>query len=1385
MASVKVAVRVRPFNQREIEMNSELIIQMEGQTTRIINPKISATCSEGDGGRERIKTFTFDHSYWSFDDQDERYVGQEKVFEDLGKEVIENAFEGYNTCIFAYGQTSSGKTFTMMGTPGFEGLIPRICEAMFSRMKSKSNSGTTFRTEVSYLEIYNEKVKDLLKKSSNQHSLRVREHPKFGPYVQDLSHHLVMDFSDVQELMTRGNSRRTTASTAMNDVSSRSHAIFTLTFIQATFHRDMPSETVSKVNLVDLAGSERVASSGATGQRLKEGAHINKSLVTLGTVISALADTSSNLTKKQAFIPYRDSVLTWLLKDSLGGNTKTMMIATISPALCNYGESLSTLRYANRAKNIINRPTINEDPNVKLIRELRKEIAHLKELLGESVKSSPMMVERIHENEARVKVLTEEWTGKWKETQKILKEQRTLGLRKSGLGVVLDSELPHLVGIDDDLLSTGITLYHLQEGKALIGTQNAPIKQDIVLNGVEVEDQHCIIELENGKATLIPLEKAQCFVNNIAIDSPTKLSHGCVILLGLTNMFRFNDPAEVERLRKEKEKGATLNLPRLSLLSRSTSDLARSVENLNSPRFEIESLKAFHGEELEIKRKQIQELEDQHRIAEAKRQEEQEILEEMLEQKLKELAVLQEKNEELQQQLHQSNEEMSENERKLDSEKMNREKELIENIQEVNQKLEELRKQEKDYLEAFSKARQLLKERKAELFTEVENQRQKLMEEWKHVEDYKSKELQLKESKETELREERETVEWLQQQKYFQAELQAKQLKLLQCEMEILEDAETMPITSSSPQNKEEETSFNKYKDKVEEVIADHEKYIHLKLHDFHQQVAMEKDRMEDLRRTMSLKVLDLQQRTKNMDPTDLETDFQYTQELSNLEEERSNISKEQSKILFREALIEDMFNTELEFLKSNKQKLLDEIPSSSEMKELAFSKYFEQRELENKICSLTKKLSELVEQHKKAFKDTRKEEIKFNRKKDIVETVQQREQEEIKGKIQLVQKLENKEEDLERKERETLEDIENLKARLKEIELSLQSQIATQNSSHTSVSETLINQTDGENGCGVYATVRTDFFEEQTPDCNLLVESEHDSIEKLRSHDGISEELQRKLMEIKILEVEYTTIKQDLEEKNRAFEQERQYELDHIEVEKFHLQELEHQERINILVEQEVQRRLFEEQLRKEYLLHEENLQERSNREKELNTIRNYHEKELKHIRQRLEINRSASPVLNNFSPDRTASAATNDLVETNQEIKISIPSYTMRGSGGDAHYEYEVKVNVNGESWTICRRYKRFRELHHFMKLKYGDKMKMPYFPPRRMFGSKSEKVVEQRKVYLQAYLQNLVSSCMKVDGCPLNQPSIQKLCKQNLWDFASFFKKGVFESSKHSTG
>ncbi|XP_057407431.1 LOW QUALITY PROTEIN: kinesin-like protein KIF1A [Balaenoptera acutorostrata] len=380
-ASVKVAVRVRPFNSREMSRDSKCIIQMSGSTTTIVNPKQP---------KEMPKSFSFDYSYWSHTSpEDMNYASQKQVYRDIGEEMLQHAFEGYNVCIFAYGQTGAGKSYTMMGKQekDQQGIIPQLCEDLFSRINDTTNDNMSYSVEVSYMEIYCERVRDLLN-PKNKGNLRVREHPLLGPYVEDLSKLAVTSYNDIQDLMDSGNKARTVAATNMNETSSRSHAVFNIIFTQKRHDAEtnITTEKVSKVSLVDLAGSERADSTGAKGTRLKEGANINKSLTTLGKVISALAemDSGPNKNKKKKktdFIPYRDSVLTWLLRENLGGNSRTAMVAALSPADINYDETLSTLRYADRAKQIRCNAVINEDPNNKLIRELKDEVTRLRDLL--------------------------------------------------------------------------------------------------------------------------------------------------------------------------------------------------------------------------------------------------------------------------------------------------------------------------------------------------------------------------------------------------------------------------------------------------------------------------------------------------------------------------------------------------------------------------------------------------------------------------------------------------------------------------------------------------------------------------------------------------------------------------------------------------------------------------------------------------------------------------------------------------------------------------------------------------------------------------------------------------------------------------------------------
>ncbi|XP_034419440.1 stAR-related lipid transfer protein 9-like, partial [Cyclopterus lumpus] len=293
MANVKVAVRVRPLNARERADEGRLAVQVEDKLLRVKNVKLDGRSDGAVDSREKLLEFCFDYCYWSVDPAEPHYASQEEVFQDLGVSVLSGASEGYNVCLFAYGQTGSGKTYTMMGTPDSIGLTPRICQGLFRSEDTFPDEQNSSRVEISFLEIYNERVRDLLSggEQKKRASLRVREHPEKGPYVQDLSQHVVSDCKQAMDLLEEGIANRITAATHNHDASSRSHAIFTIQYTQANLENNLPSETVSKINLVDLAGSER-ADYHYCRDRLTEGSNINKSLVTLGIVISALAQNS-------------------------------------------------------------------------------------------------------------------------------------------------------------------------------------------------------------------------------------------------------------------------------------------------------------------------------------------------------------------------------------------------------------------------------------------------------------------------------------------------------------------------------------------------------------------------------------------------------------------------------------------------------------------------------------------------------------------------------------------------------------------------------------------------------------------------------------------------------------------------------------------------------------------------------------------------------------------------------------------------------------------------------------------------------------------------------------------------------------------------------------
>jgi hypothetical protein len=597
MSSVKVAVRVRPFNKREIKKNTKCIVSIKDNSVsiekQIPNNQIYSKTTDD----VVIKTFCFDHCFWSFNKEHEQYATQKIIYDDIGKELLDHAFMGYNTCIFAYGQTGAGKSYTMMGYNEDKGIIPLACEDMFKRIKSNNDENLTFLVEVSYIEIYCERVRDLLN-PSNKENLRVREHPILGPYVEDLSKLLVTSHEEIINVMDEGNKSRTVASTKMNEVSSRSHAVFTIKLTQKHINKEtnVTTQKESRISFVDLAGSERINSTKNTGVRLKEGVNINKSLTTLGKVISALAEQSaknmssgnsltvssptvksprlrSGRSTPEYHIPYRDSVLTWLLKDSLGGNSKTVVIAAISPADVNYEETLSTLRFAERAKRVVNTAVINESNNMKLVDELKKEVESLKkelesmkkmETVNQDTQNVSELQDLLNANEKLVNELNMSWEEKLRETENIHKQREnaledlgiTLDKKNDILGLRSPQKIPHLVNLNEDPLMSECLLYQIRPGITRVGKYQLSTNAEILLTGVNVKDNHCYFENTNGTVTLHPNSEnnAITLVNGRRIYRPKVLKSGYRVIIGEYHVFRFINPEEARKERNLIEK---------------------------------------------------------------------------------------------------------------------------------------------------------------------------------------------------------------------------------------------------------------------------------------------------------------------------------------------------------------------------------------------------------------------------------------------------------------------------------------------------------------------------------------------------------------------------------------------------------------------------------------------------------------------------------------------------------------------------------------------------------------------------------------------------------------------------------------------------------------
>ena len=548
--SIVVGVRVRPFNTREKDRQSVCCIEMPGANQTIIRDDL---------GKE--KKFTFDHSFWSHDGfkvledgymepDDDKYADQKIVFDTVGKQILDNAWLGYHCCLFAYGQTGSGKSYSMVGYGANKGIVPISCDEIFKRIGMNKDPDKSFEVQVSMLEIYNEKVQDLLIKPDKRppSGLKIRESKILGIFVDGLSKHPVTSYEQISNKMDEGYDNRTIGSTLMNATSSRAHTIVTIEFRQITMVAKKKSEKLSMINLVDLAGSERSGSTGATGDRLKEGCNINKSLLILGNVINCLADKAIGKNKNM-LPPYRDSALTRILQNALGGNSKTVMICALSPASINYEETLSTLRYADRAKKIQNKAVINESEHDKMVRLLKEENVNLKKMIedlnkklmgqggaaGEEDKQA--FLELKEQYEANQKVMGD--------MQKTFEEKLEEAKKheSENIGNRVDKTLPHLLVLNEDAQLSYKLRYSLNELPVYVGRKHGNPVPQIVLSGIGIKQNHAAFLKEGDNILLKASDKEAneyIFVNGKKIpEKGVIIKHKDRIIFGTNSIFLY------------------------------------------------------------------------------------------------------------------------------------------------------------------------------------------------------------------------------------------------------------------------------------------------------------------------------------------------------------------------------------------------------------------------------------------------------------------------------------------------------------------------------------------------------------------------------------------------------------------------------------------------------------------------------------------------------------------------------------------------------------------------------------------------------------------------------------------------------------------------------
>ncbi|XP_065056409.1 pleckstrin homology-like domain family B member 1 isoform X1 [Rhopilema esculentum] len=609
MEAVKVGVCIRSLTKDEKSKNLKNATRVDGNQLKI---------RFGDG---REKTFTWDYGPFVLADDKSQNDGSsaQQVHDSVSQFIIKNAFQGYNTSVFTYGAKDTGKSWILFGDSRKHGLIHKVMESVYDKASAYDES-TTFRTELSFLEVCGNDITDLIserssvKSSEGSQKLKVREHPDMGVYIEKLSKHIVTDANEAKSLMEKAIKRRRRL--AALDPSSRgnSHAIFRIVLTQARIEDELPLELISKITIIDLSSRDKNLTNGhpmnGHVSDVIEEEEVKGGLEVLNDVITSLASQNyanfnSSMSKwGNPVVPYRDSVLTWMMKETLGGNSESLMLCCISACEKTVQETVNCLKYGSMVRNIINKPVINEDSNVKLIRELKAEIDALKEQAKSKVSNGPMTEaqKKLQRDTELMQRLTGIWEEKWSKAQKLM-EEKSLDVTDLGSAVKLETKQPHFVSLGGGRLSVGVSIIPIKKGNTVVGLSDEVCKPDLEVQGNGVVSNHCMVEYDGDVVVLHP-GNGHVSVDGIPITEATRLPQGSMICLGKNNYFRFNHPKEAARIKQENP-----NI-RFSIVPDNIyPDVQLAIEQRRKEMQEKEKLKAENKRLLALEQQYVQSLE--------------------------------------------------------------------------------------------------------------------------------------------------------------------------------------------------------------------------------------------------------------------------------------------------------------------------------------------------------------------------------------------------------------------------------------------------------------------------------------------------------------------------------------------------------------------------------------------------------------------------------------------------------------------------------------------------------------------------------------------------------------------------------------------------------